>query len=1211
MASGPGSPATGVEPNTSLDVGFNLGFAINTPPDVQLPLQTAQAVSQALSSKLANNITTSVADAAVTTDTLAAKLQVPIQQVLGNAAQTIVGLHQPIQTEIAGRMGGAMESALKVGAIPPNPNNLGVMPAMVQIRTAAEQGDLGPALDYYRATALPFVPYGGMQYAQPMQAIINALPQDDRTQTAFATAVQAINTDGLVSPGNSAQAAACNAEIALELQQAQTQCQALYPNDPAAYAACVTSAQQAAARALVACGQTPPGQIPHGGSPSTPNGSPPNIPTPSPTPAPGIPSNVPGVPLPGTTTPGTGPTKQPPVTPPQAAGGGSGGSPVVPPATGPGGPGVTGGTAGGAPAGGTIATPPSLGLTAGEPIGILPPGTQVTPCKDYPGYTCVINPGGGQSVIPFPGDPDHPITPPTTTTTTSASAPQQSQTGGLSCDAVAALIQALQVGATDYSQVAQSVQQQSGYATYVSNDAATCSSGYKWFPSGPVPWSGGSDDGYGYCVKCPSGTQSPTATSSGCCPVTVNVNCPPPATSPTGPTSSSQQPPNQTPAPPQQPQPGQAVPQQIGGCDEFGPAPGVQLQNGFQDLSKLFGLRNADGTLNMSWIPAGTTQLVQIAVAPAMGFIASIVDQIGNTMQSIASQSGCANGEQMALVGVAVVARFLERFVGDAVKSITEPNRQQREYLCPTELPGIMDSALAWLGNTIDEATLECWTRAAGSRYPERKAVVDAMRAKFPLLQIGSLYLRGQLTDQQLNDRVRELGMTQGTEVGELKELLKQIPPPSDLVRFMVRDTADDALVQKFGMDTDFQIKYGQQIKDWAKASGVSDDYMQSVWRAHWSIPSPGQLFEMLHRSASLPPGDPGAVTQDDVETALEQQDILPYWIPKFLNISYRPLTRVDARRAFQIGSLDEAGLTKSYTDQGYSAADANILVQYNKNNNLLVLMGSSPVKQMAAGYLTDDQFTQQLKIRGADDSAIAQARSQAELIASVNSRKACVAAYKKRYLLGDTTPADVQQQLISAGVPADLAVKMLAGWQCELASRGKAIAASDLATLYSQGVIDAPDLTRRLQYLGYAYNDAVLLARKIATISQQRISKQEQLAMRQQEAEALRDQKQQNQAVQTAARQAAKAAAQVLSMQKTNVMREKRLIEAGGSMAKASGMTLSDAVLAVKSVYRGLLSSSSWLPDEIIAAVVTAAKDGGATTAELLATQTQQILAS
>lgn len=1191
--------------------GFDLGFTVSGHPEIGQSLEVGKAIVSGASGAIRAHVTNEVANAAVTADTLTGKLVGPIQQSLGNAAQTLLGLHQPIATQIAGDLGQAVEPALRLGVVPPVPGQPGAMPANVLIRKGALAGDLGPALEAYRLTAGPYHGFGGMAYAQAMQGITNALPADPAIQANFAAAVQQINRNPASGVPMTPNAGDCTSQVAMMGQTALAACAANNPLGGQSYADCATSVNNMIQQSLAGCSAPGvPGAPPIGGT-WGPGGTTPNAPGPV----------VP-------TGPG-GPAK--PDCPPGIAGHNADHVPGCPFMWGL--PGIDGG-------------PPTPGVPVqgdwpGAPILYPPPaGTILVPDPNHPGYYGYYSPGGGFVQFPVPGDPDHPITPmpqpgqpsgavpgmpggtmpgqgpifsvppitpPTPPTMPPAgSPPTTGSPDPCNAESIRAIAQPVWDGSLDITNTAQTVQAMTGFPTYATGASVLCDTGYM-----PVSVQGMEVSGASYqlCVKCSPAKPPVVTTDSKCCPVNVTVNCPP-ATSTTPPASA--QPPKLPPGPPLPiPPAAGVVNQDIAGCKDFGAIPGVNAPGGLNDISKLIGLRKDDGSLNTDWVaPTGIIaidnvlkSLVQLWITP--------LDQTFATLSAVLNGSGCANGQQISLIATAVLARFAEKFVGDALKIITEPNRQQREFLCPTDLPSLDESAQAWLGNTIDEKTLECWTRAAGSKYPERKTYIDSIRAKFPLLQIGSLYLRGKLTAKELDDRVRELGMTKGTEVDDLKELLKVIPPPTDLVRFMVRDADDNALAARIGMDDDFQAKFGKQIKEWAEASGVSEEYMAKVWRAHWSIPSPGQLYEMLHRKVKVGTGNPQEITIADVEAALKQQDILPYWVNGLLEVSYNPLTRIDAKRAYQIGTLSRDALKRSYTDLGYNDANAEVLVEFNVRQTLLTFLRNPLVGQFSKGTLSDSQFDSAMSQQGADQGTIDAARQQATLLASQSRRKACVNALHRRYMLGEMSQTDAMQQLISLEVPANISNEMVAGWACELYSRGKAISASDLATLYSQGAIDASELVRRLQMVGYGYNDAVLLGRKIATINQQRMTTAETKAIKSQEAEARRQHKEANAAVAKAGQQIEKANRGLQAMNKVKALREKRLIEAGGSLVKTLGMSLGDAVVYAKSLYTGYLSSSVYLPDEIVAAIITASKDAAITSKQQLQRQVDEILST
>jgi hypothetical protein len=659
------------------------------------------------------------------------------------------------------------------------------------------------------------------------------------------------------------------------------------------------------------------------------------------------------------------------------------------------------------------------------------------------------------------------------------------------------------------------------------------------------------------------------------------------------------------------PAPVEAVPQTIEGCAEFGPAPGIPMPGGLGDISKIIGLRNADGSINSSLVSPDSGPIASAVANTLMGIITTGLDQIAKVGNSILSQSGCASGQQLSLIASSIVLNLLRNFVGDSLDGMRVPNQQQRNYLCPTALPSAEEALASYMGNTIDKATLECWIRACGIRFPEYEKSVEARRTKLNAQQLGILFMRDLLSEEDFKTRIREGGMLHENDANDILNLLKLIPPASDLTRFMVRDVADEQLVIDFGMDDDFTKKFSGQVKDWAQQQGMSREYMQSVWRAHWTIPPPTQLFEMLHRNSRLDPSDRAYVDIAMVRKALEQQDILPFWIDKILEISYRPLTRVDAQRAYRNGTLTEDALLEAYLNLGYNLEDAGTLTAFNTKQIRLSYRKLPAVRDYSQGYINDAEFVELMTVAGADDVAIDDARSAAKIMRSKDKRKRCVNALHKRFVKGDIDNEAVTLALDALGITGDTVLDLVTGWQCERDSAGRAIPAGELCSLYGQGAIDAPGLTGRLQNLGYSYENAVLLTRRCATTTNQRITASEQRSLRQQESDARREDAATNRAIQKAITATAKQQRAALSMQKANVQREKRLIEAGNTFAKTQQSNLSDAVLAVKSIYRGMLNSSAYLPDEIIAALITAVKSPDATSLNNLTKIVQLILAS
>ena len=129
--------------------------------------------------------------------------------------------------------------------------------------------------------------------------------------------------------------------------------------------------------------------------------------------------------------------------------------------------------------------------------------------------------------------------------------------------------------------------------------------------------------------------------------------------------------------------------------------------------------------------------------------------------------------------------------------------------------------------------------------------------------------------------------------IDDILELRYNLLGASDYIRFAVKDayTTDPALRATLGED--FPEVLGPKLV----ALGLKEEDARAAWAAHWDLPSPTQVFEMLQRGV-LPPGDPDKVVSD----YLKQADYDPRWRGPLKAISYNPITRTDAKRAYKLG---------------------------------------------------------------------------------------------------------------------------------------------------------------------------------------------------------------------------------------------------------------------------------------------------------------------
>jgi len=186
---------------------------------------------------------------------------------------------------------------------------------------------------------------------------------------------------------------------------------------------------------------------------------------------------------------------------------------------------------------------------------------------------------------------------------------------------------------------------------------------------------------------------------------------------------------------------------------------------------------------------------------------------------------------------------------------------------------------------------------------------LDAVLTKPSSIDIIAYELRQDPKLAYLDRKLEKIGIH--PEYTSLyKELAYQIPPVADIITMAVREAFTPSIAAKFGQYED----YPPDLEKWGEKKGLSADWTKRYWAAHWSLPSPTQGFEMLHR---------GIINQDELNMLLRALDVMPFWREKLTGIAYRRLSRVDIRRMYGVGVLTEVEVYEAYLELGYNERDA------------------------------------------------------------------------------------------------------------------------------------------------------------------------------------------------------------------------------------------------------------------------------------------------
>lgn len=477
-------------------------------------------------------------------------------------------------------------------------------------------------------------------------------------------------------------------------------------------------------------------------------------------------------------------------------------------------------------------------------------------------------------------------------------------------------------------------------------------------------------------------------------------------------------------------------------------------------------------------------------------------------------------GEASAKIGVPELVKLLKGLDAEAhagvdgtlgaageLRPFFVPLKELLEYCirwsCPVEIPSIPDSIESFLKGRIGEQHLRCLIEMKGGRYDEWSNVLEARREQLNTDEIIRLWLRDKLTDKEVDTRLRNAGMLFESEREEKRILSQEIPPVTDVVRFMVRDVEDPDVVKDFQLDDAYEKKFQGTLKDYAKAQGIPDEAMKRYWRAHWRTPSDGQVLEMFQRLRPEKPqyaNSPLKVTITDVREVLGYNDLLNTWRDRLVEIAYNPLTRIDSRRAYIGGQMSRDQFVSAARDIGYDPVNAEILATFADGERRKKIEASKYITAYVKGGLNRLQVKSHLGAQGYQEGEITDALATADDAMEIDARERCVSGWVKRYTGGEIDELELMQGLTALGLDA-LQVDHMIRRECKVkGSKERHETASTLCDWYSHGLITADDFSTRLVNIGYNSVDAMNVIRRCNIKIADALKKEEEKALKEAE---------------------------------------------------------------------------------------------------------------
>jgi len=322
---------------------------------------------------------------------------------------------------------------------------------------------------------------------------------------------------------------------------------------------------------------------------------------------------------------------------------------------------------------------------------------------------------------------------------------------------------------------------------------------------------------------------------------------------------------------------------------------------------------------------------------------------------------------------------------------------------------------------------------------------------------IRTLWLRKEIDDNKLYERMRELGYTD-TRTAELVKTWEVIPGIQDILYMVAKEAFEPDAIELMGLGDEFPA---EQVA-WGEKQGISEFWMKKYWYAHWDQPPIQMGLEMLHRKV---------IGEEELDMLFRTVETPPYWRGKIKEIAYNVLTRVDSRRMHKVGVLKDDELVSVYEDQGYSNENAirmaKFTIQYNQEKEreltkteilssykaeamprdaALALLIKLNYPELEADYLLTFEDYRREKDYRADMVKIIGERYKNRLIDQIKVRSA----------LGELNLKGREIELL------------ITQWNLNLMKDVKFPSKADLDKFFKKGIIDENEYSRQMDLIGY-----------------------------------------------------------------------------------------------------------------------------------------------
>jgi hypothetical protein len=407
----------------------------------------------------------------------------------------------------------------------------------------------------------------------------------------------------------------------------------------------------------------------------------------------------------------------------------------------------------------------------------------------------------------------------------------------------------------------------------------------------------------------------------------------------------------------------------------------------------------------------------------------------------------------LALGASIVVSSLLSTALEPINKEIA---RQLNKTLKREQLP-ISEAIESFHKHIIDEPTLREILYTYGLDDNNINRLLQITKPIISVADIISAYRHNEINEEEYINLLKLNGVDEKRR-RYFEIATKVYPSLSDLVRFAVREVFNPSVVERFKYAEDMPAKFIEE----AKKTGLDEEYAKMYWFAHWELPSVSMGIEMFRR---------GIISKEEFEELLKLHDVAPAWRDKIIHVLYELPTRVDLRRMYRIGVVDEQYVYNTYIKLGYDSDTAKALTKFTvltEGEEERNLSKSEILNMFEEGVIDEERTLHLIKAIGYSESSAKLIVSTKKIEISRKRLKDNIDDVKNRFIANEITEEKAHDDLISLGLSESKVVNLLKQFKRDKVRQTKLLDKDEYIKAFKVKAISEDELLEYLQRLGY-----------------------------------------------------------------------------------------------------------------------------------------------